>query len=631
MTCQSTEESSTNRRYLLTLSLTALGVVYGDIGTSPIYALRESFHHGHGVSPTPENVVGVLSLIVWSLVSVICVKYLLVVVRADHNGEGGILALTTLVGRSGAREAKGFVTVSLLGLFGTALLYGDGMLTPAISVLSAVEGLSVVTPFFEPYVIPITLGILIAIFSFQSRGTAKMGALFGPIVALWLTLLAFLGILNILKSPSILTCFNPFQAVGFLWENGRHGILVMGSVFLVVTGGEALYADMGHFGRKAVRLSWFSLVFPALLLNYLGQGALLLSNPDAVHNPFFFMAPRWALPFVVLLSTAATVIASQALISGVFSLTMQAVQFGYLPRVRVEHTSDTEHGQIYVPVVNWSLLICCCGIVLGFRTSSNIAAAYGIAVTMTMLITTLLLFYLLRFGWAWSLLKAAAFCGAFLGLESMYFLGNVAKIAHGGWFPLAVGVVLFLTMSTWQRGRAALGRILQRQTVPLQSVLDRVAGNDIARVGGVSVFMFGNQSGTPPALLSNIEHNHVVHEKVLIVSVQMADAPYVRTEEQLLDVSDLGHGFRRVKLLFGYMDTPDVPHALAHFEIVAPHERPTYFLGRETLLPKAHIESGLPYWREKIFAALSRNAVGATDFFKIPPQRVVELGRQIEF
>lgn len=618
-------------RYLFTLALTALGVVYGDIGTSPIYALRESFHHTHGVAPTAENVMGVLSLIVWSLILVICIKYLLVVVRADHNGEGGILALTTLVERSPAQEAKGFVTVTLLGLFGTALLYGDGMLTPAISVLSAVEGLSVMTPFFEPYIIPITLVILMALFSVQSRGTAKMGALFGPVVAVWLMTLGGLGVFNIVRAPAILSCFNPLHAVQFFLHNGWYAFLVLGSVFLVVTGGEALYADMGHFGRRAVRFSWFSIVFPALVLNYLGQGALLLQNPDAVHNPFFLMAPRWALPFLVALSTAATVIASQALISGVFSLTMQAVQFGFLPRVKVEHTSATEHGQIYVPVVNWALLFCCSAIVVGFRTSSNIASAYGIAVTMTMLITTFLLFYLLRYAWAWSFLKSAAFCGVFVTIESLFFLANLAKVLHGGWFPLVVGALLFLLMSTWKKGRGALGRILQKQSVPLTSMLDRIARGEVGRVPGISVFMFGNQSGTPPALLSNMEHNQVVHERVLIVSVEIADVPYVRLEDQKIEVRDVGQGFQRVRLLFGYMDTPDVPMALSRHGIIGPEEQPTYFLGRETLLPRAHIESSLPHWREQIFAMLSRNAVGATDFFHIPPQRVVELGRQIEF
>lgn len=631
MTHSLTNQEEPKGRYLYTLALAALGVVYGDIGTSPIYALRESFHHTHGVLPTPENVLGVLSLIVWSLILVICIKYLLVVVRAAHNGEGGILALTTLVERSPAQEAKGFITVTMLGLFGTALLYGDGMLTPAISVLSAVEGLSVMTPFFEPYIIPITLIILLGLFSVQSRGTAKMGALFGPVVALWLVTLAGLGALNIVRAPVILSCFNPLYALEFFAHNGWHAFLVLGSVFLVVTGGEALYADMGHFGRRAIRFSWFSIVFPALVLNYLGQGALLLQNPEAVHNPFFLMAPRWALPILVALSTAATVIASQALISGVFSLTMQAVQFGFLPRMRVEHTSATEHGQIYVPVVNWALLSCCCAIVVGFRTSSNVASAYGIAVTMTMLITTILLFYLLRYAWNWSLPKAASFCGLFAVLESLFFLANLAKVLHGGWFPLVVGAILFLLMSTWKRGRAVLGRILQQQSVPLASVLDRIAANEIGRVPGIAVFMFGNPNGTPPALLGNLEHNRVVHERVLIVSVEIADLPYVRVEDQKIEVRDIGHGFQRVRLLFGYMDTPDVPAALLRHEIIGAQEQPTYFLGRETLLPRAHVESNLPHWREQVFAALSRNAVGATDFFHIPPQRVVELGRQIEF
>ncbi|MFA7482137.1 MAG: potassium transporter Kup [Vulcanimicrobiota bacterium] len=627
----STSHPQPRGRELFTLALAALGVVYGDIGTSPIYALRESFHPSHGVSPTPSNIIGVLSLIVWSLLLVICVKYLLVVVRADHNGEGGILALTTLVERSPAQEARGYAVATLLGLFGTALLYGDGMLTPAISVLSAVEGLSVVTPLFQPYVVPITLLILVSLFSVQARGTARMGALFGPVVAFWLFTLAGLGMANVAKAPAILACFNPAKALQFFMQNGWHAFLVLGSVFLVVTGGEALYADMGHFGRRAIRFSWFSLVFPALALNYLGQGALLLQNPEAVHNPFFLMAPRWALPALVALSTAATVIASQALITGVFSLTMQAVQFGFLPRMRVEHTSPTQYGQIYVPVVNWLLLFCCSTLVVGFKTSSNIASAYGIAVTMTMLITTILLFYWLRYVWNWSILKATTFCGLYAALESLFLLANLIKVLHGGWFPLVVGALLFLLMSTWKRGRSVLGRILQQQSVPLQSVLQRIGQGEIPRVPGTAVFMFGNQNGTPPALLSNLQHNRVVHERVLIVSVEIAYAPYQPFHEQTIEVQELGHEFQRVKLRFGYMETPDVPSALSSSGIIETPQQPTYFLGRETLLPGALVESNLPHWRERLFATLSRNAVGATDFFHIPPQRVVELGRQIEF
>lgn len=622
---------SPSGRYLFTLALMALGVVYGDIGTSPIYALRESFHPSHGVTPTPENVTGVLSLIVWSLIMVICVKYLFIVVNADHNGEGGILALTTLVEKSPAKAARGFATVAMFGLFGTALLYGDGMLTPAISVLSAVEGLSVVTPFFEPYVIPITLVILLGLFAAQSKGTAKVGTFFGPIVAVWLTTLSVMGIANIATAPQILACLNPWHALNFFMSNGWHAFLVLGSVFLVVTGGEALYADMGHFGRKAVRLSWFSVVFPALVLNYLGQGALLLNHPDAVENPFFLMAPRWALPFLVLLSTAATVIASQALISGVFSLTMQAVQFGFLPRVRVEHTSETEHGQIYVPVVNWSLLACCSVIVLTFRTSSNIAAAYGIAVTLTMIITTLLMYYLVQYKWGWGAAKSRLVCGSFLIVETLFFLANLVKVLDGGWLPLGIGGLFFLLMSTWNKGRRTLGKIIRERNVPLKTVMERVAKGEIQRVPGVAVFMYSNPEGTPPALLSNIEHNKVIHERVLILSVELADKPYVKMGEHVKTDEDLGQGFRRVVMSFGYMDSPDIPKALSHLSNVTAGEKLTFFLGRETLLPRCANDSGMSLWREKLFAALAKNARDATSFFHIPPQWVVELGRQIEF
>lgn len=624
-------EKAPTGRHLATLCLTALGVVYGDIGTSPIYALRESFHDHHGVSPTSDNVLGVLSLIVWSLILVICVKYLLFITRADNNGEGGILALTTLVERSAAKRAKGFAIVSMMGLFGTALLYGDGMLTPAISVLSAVEGLSLVTPLFEPYVIPITLVILLLIFAAQSWGTAKVGGFFGPVVGVWLVTLTILGLSNIVNAPQILACFNPIQGVSFFLNNGWNGFLVLGSVFLVVTGGEALYADMGHFGRRAVSLSWFSLVLPALVINYLGQGALLLDHPEAVTNPFFFMAPRWSLPLVVLLSTAATVIASQALISGAFSLTMQAVQFGYLPRIQVHHTSDTEHGQIYVPMVNWGLLVSCCAIVLGFRTSSNIAAAYGIAVTLTMTITTILFYYLARFRWRWHPLKAGLVCGGFLILELGYFLANMTKVAQGGWFPLVIGVLFFTVMSTWKRGRAVLGAIFKARTVRFRELVARLETEKVERVPGVAVFLYSNPEGTPPALLSNLNHNKVVHEKVLIVSVETTDAPYIPASQQLADLKELEQGFYRVTLRFGYMDDPNVPRALGQLTCVQQATQISYFLGRETLLPRRSIESGMSYWREQIFAFMAQNAQNATLFFRIPADSVVELGTQIEF
>jgi KUP system potassium uptake protein len=615
--------------------VTALGVVYGDIGTSPIYSIRESFHHSHGVSPTPDNVLGVLSLIVWSLLIVICLKYLVFVVRADHHGEGGILALTNLVEHSKARQARGFSMIALLGLFGTALLYGDGMLTPAISVLSAVEGLAVVTPLFEPYVIPITLAILVVVFLGQFKGTARVGALFGPVVGVWLLTLSGLGLSHIVRAPEVLVCANPYYALDFFLRNGWPAFLVLGSVFLVVTGGEALYADMGHFGRKAVRVSWFSLVFPALLINYLGQGALLLHHPEAVVNPFFLMAPKWALPLVVAITTAATVIASQALISGAFSLTMQAVQHGYLPRLKVEHTSELERGQIYVPAVNWMLLVSCCSLVLGFGSSSRIAAAYGVAVTLTMIITTLLFFYLVRYSWEWPLWKAALICGSFLSLEMVYFLANMTKLADGGWFPLVVGAIFFSVLSTWRKGRAVLGGIFLQRSVPLHDLIAQVGSGQVQRVPGVAVFMYGNPQGTPPALLSNLKHNHVLHEKVAIVAVKVLEQPFVPADRQLVEVTDRGHGFYRVQLQFGYMDEPKVPQALARVQVdgqpLMREQETSYFLGRETLLPRRWISSGMSFWREHLFAGMSRNAQDATAFFHIPTDRVVELGTQIEF
>ncbi|GMU53708.1 MAG: putative potassium transport system protein kup [Candidatus Xenobia bacterium] len=623
-------EEAHGRLWLLALG--ALGVVYGDIGTSPLYSLRESFLPHHGLAVSPDNVLGVLSLICWSLITVICIKYLVFVVRADHHGEGGILALAALVGRSRARHWKAYPWLALLGLFGTALLYGDGMITPSISVLSAVEGLSVATPLFDAYVIPITLAILIGLFLVQSHGTGRVAGVFGPITLLWFLTLTLLGLYQIVRAPAVLKCLSPHYALSFFLDNGWSAFLALGSVFLVVTGGEALYADMGHFGRSPIRWAWFTLVFPALLINYLGQGALLMRDPSAADHPFYRMVPPELLYPVVGLATAATVIASQALITGAFSLTLQAIQLGYLPRMQVEHTSVSEKGQIYVPFINWALMLACIGLVLGFRSSSNLAAAYGLAVTATMLITTMLFYSLLRSAWGWSRPRAGLLCGIFFAAELAFFAANVLKIAHGGWFPIVVGALTYLLMATWKQGKAAVTKALVDRSLPLERLLAQCDTRPYTRVGGLAVYMYSQRHGSPPALASNLHHNQVLHETNLFVSVVVMDQPWVPSEQRSR-VLGLGHGFYRVLLRFGYMDAPDVPAALSQTRIdgeLLNVEQASYFLGRETLRPRQTLRSGMPLWRERLFETMNRNAQDATSFFRIPPDQVVELGTQVE-
>lgn len=617
-------------KYLFALSLGALGVVYGDIGTSPLYAMRESFHDEYGIPVTPENVLGVLSLIFWSLIIVISIKYLVFILRADNRGEGGILALTALVAPGGAGGSPRKWPLIMLGLFGTALLYGDGMITPAISVLSAVEGLEVATPFFEPYILPITIAILVALFAVQSRGTGGVGKVFGPVTILWFATLSALGIWHILREPSVFAAVNPLHAASFFARNEWNGFLVLGSVFLVVTGGEALYADMGHFGRKPIRLAWFWIVLPALLLNYFGQGALLIRDPAAVENPFYRMAPEWALYPVVIIATAATVIASQALISGAFSLTMQAVQLGYSPRVEIDHTSAKEFGQIYIPGINWALMVACIGLVIGFRSSSNLAAAYGVAVTTTMVITTILFYVLARERWGWSLWKAGSLSAFFLVIDLAFFGANIIKIPQGGWFPLLVGAVVFTLMTTWMTGRTILAERMKTGTLPVELFLKEIGTNPPIRVPGTAVFMYGNPTGTPPALLHNLKHNKVLHERVVFLSVVTEDVSHLNGEERV-GVEALGHGLHRVTLRYGFMEEPNVPAALEHIVVDGAELSPaktTFFLGRETLIPSKR--RGMAIWREKLFALMSRNARTATSFFGLPPNRVVELGTQIE-
>jgi KUP system potassium uptake protein len=617
-------------RYLLTLSLAALGVVYGDIGTSPLYALRECFFGPHAIAPTAPHIFGVLSLIFWALILIISLKYLVFVLRAHNQGEGGILALTALATPITPTRRTERSILILIGIFGAALLYGDGIITPAISVLGAMEGLSVATPGLAPYVQPLTIAILVGLFLFQRRGTAGIGKVFGPVTFLWFLVLAVLGLAQIIRSPSVLGALNPAYAVSFFVDTGWQGYLVLGSVFLVVTGGEALYADMGHFGTRPIRLAWFAVVLPSLLLNYFGQGALLLAQPSAAENPFYLLAPSWAIFPMIVLAVAAAVIASQAVISGAFSLTMQAVQLGFSPRIRISHTSTREYGQIYIAGVNWALMMGCVLTVLAFRTSSNLAAAYGVAVTATMVITTLLWYVVARERWGWNLLIAGSLAGAFLVVDLAFFGANIIKVAQGGWFPLGLAAIVFALMTTWKQGRRILGERIQAQARPLKEFLADVLRNPVTRVPGTAVFMSGSGSRTPPALRHNLEHNKVLHERVVFVTVKTRQVPHVPLTRRV-EVEDLGPGIYGVRLYYGFMEDPNIPQALEGaveqgLTLVSPDT--TYFLGRETII--AARRPGMASWRERLFALMSRNATTATAYFGIPAQQVVELGEQIE-
>ena len=628
--------SSHDRRVPLGLrTLTALGVVYGDIGTSPLYALKECFFGAHSVPPTPDNVLGVLSLIIYALVLVISVKYVVLVMRADNQGEGGVLALTALVpshaGAAGgpARLAVGRPVLVALGIFGTALLYGDGMITPAISVLGAVEGLEVVTPVLSPYVVPVTLTILVALFVIQRHGTHHVGRLFGPVMVAWFMTIAALGIVWMTQAPAVMGAFDPRHAVTFFATNGFAGFAVLGAVFLVVTGGEALYADMGHFGTRPIRVAWFAFVLPSLLLNYLGQGALLLVNPTVQH-PFFMLAPSWALIPLVVLSTAAAVIASQALISGSFSITRQAIQLGLVPRLDVEHTSAREMGQIYVPQVNWALMVATLLIVIGFGSSSAVAAAYGIAVTLTMVITVWLLYVVETERWHWPKPLALTLLVVFLTIDLAFFGANALKLLQGGWVTLAVALLLFTLMTTWKTGRRLVAERLTARAVPIDDFVAMVASLQPVRVSGTAVFMTAQPTGTPPALAHNVRYNKVLHEHVVILTVTTAQRPHVADEDRV-SVEPLGHDLFNVRLQYGFMEDPDVPSALLQARaqgLPIPRNDVTYFLGRETIITTRR--KGMALWREKLFVLMSRNAVRATAFFRLPPERVVELGVQVE-
>ncbi len=612
---------------LLALCLTSLGVVYGDIGTSPLYSVRECFYGVHAVPATHENVLGVLSLVIWALVIVISVKYLAYVMRASNRGEGGELALMALALHKATPGARTTALITMLGLCGASLLYGDGMVTPAISVLSAVEGLEVAAPGFEHFVVPITVAILVGLFLFQKRGTARVGSVFGPVTLLWFVTLAALGMNQILRHPSVLWAILPTWGVSFLVHNQLHGFLTLGAVFLAITGGEALYADMGHFGPKPIRFAWYAVVMPALVLNYLGQGALLLSDPASASNPFYRMAPSWALFPLLGLATCATVIASQAVISGAFSVTRQATMLGYLPRVFIQHTSAYQIGQIYVPAVNWVLMVATIALVLGFRSSSNLAAAYGIAVTTSMVITTLLAYVVARKRWGWGRLPSLALTGALLVVDLSFFSSNIVKIAQGGWVPVAVAVLVFTIMTTWKRGRTLLGQQIQADIVPLEDFFELMTVEPTHRVPGAAVFMTSNPQGTPPALLHNFMHNHAVHERVMLLTILTEDVPYVDPTDRVAR-EDLREGFSRTVARYGFMESPDVVSLLESKDVrTPPLEHTTFFLGHETLL--ADTRSGMLPWRKRLFSFLSRNALRPTTFYNIPTRRVVEIGYQV--
>jgi KUP system potassium uptake protein len=618
---------------LAILTLTALGVVYGDIGTSPLYTMRETFSPEYGMAPNTANVYGILCLVFWSLMLVVVLKYLVFILRADNRGEGGVLAMLALLlqkkHRSEDRQKRALLII--LAIFGTALLFGDGVITPAISVLGAVEGLEIATPKLEPFVVGITVVILLALFMVQKRGTGGVGRAFGPLTAIWFLTIGTLGLIEIAHEPRILAAMNPVYGARFFAAHGFAGFVVLGAVFLAVTGAEALYADIGHFGKKPIRLAFFTLVLPALLLNYFGQGALLLRMPQAVENPFYLLAPRWFLYPLLVVATLAAIVASQALISGAFSLAQQSVQLGYSPRLTIVHTSSREHGQIYVPEVNKALMVGTVLIVLGFRSSDALGAAYGIAVTGTMAITTMLFAVIARTRWEWPLWRVVAIATFFFAFDFAFLGANALKIAQGGWVPLIIAMAILTLMTTWKRGREILADIMQRSSMPLDLLLADIGRKRVYRVPGTAVFLTSVSDGAPVVLLHHLKHNKVLHQQVVLLSIVSADVPEVEDDERL-KVTPLEHGFFRVTAAYGFMETPNVPRVLAMSERFGLRARPSetsYFLGRERLIPTGR--SRMIRWRKKLFSILSRNARSATEFFGIPPNRVVELGAQIEF
>jgi KUP system potassium uptake protein len=612
------------------LTLAALGVVYGDIGTSPLYAVKETFNPAHGIALNPENVLGGLSAIFWALMIVVSLKYVILIMRADNKGEGGIMALLALASAAVKDHPQWRTTIMLVGVFGAALFYGDAVLTPAISVLSAVEGLEIGTEAFKPYVVPIAVGVVIGLFALQSKGSSAIGAVFGPVMILWFGAIAALGVAAIARNPEVLRALDPSHALRFVTQHGFASFVVLGAVLLAFTGAEALYADMGHFGKVPIRVAWFGLVFPALALNYFGQGALLIADPKALDNPFYLLAPAWALYPMVALATAATVIASQATISGTYSLTRQAIQLDYLPRMQVQQTSAREFGQIYIPGANWVLALVIVAVIVGFGSSSKLAWAYGVAVTGTMLVTTILTFFLIRYGWGYPLYVCIAATGFFAFVDAAFFSSALTKIAQGGWFPLALGTLVFTLMTTWRQGRVLTVTAQKRLAIPLAAFLESLAGHPPHRVAGTAVFMAVDPQSTPNALMHNLKHNKVLHERVVFLTVQIRGVPWVAPAERVT-VEHLGNGFFRLVVHFGFMDRPDVAASLElckgcglEFDLM----QTTFFLSRATVVPTPG--AGMALWRENLFAAMARNARTAADYYNIPANCVIELGTKVE-
>ncbi len=621
---------NSRKRNLAALALAAIGVVFGDIGTSPLYALQTVFATGHGVDVNTGNLYGILSLVLWSLLLVVALKFVVFIMRADNHGEGGIMALMALIRRLLREDERVRNVLIMFGLFGAALFFGDGLITPAISVLSAMEGLEVATPGFTPFVIPLSLLVLVGLFYIQSKGTSIVGALFGPVMVVWFVVIAVLGVLQIARAPQILQATNPVYAVEFLTGHGIQGFLALGAVVLTVTGAEALYADMGHFGPQPIRLSWFLLVLPALVLNYFGQGALMMLDHAAAANPFYAMAPKWALYPMVALSTAATVIASQAVISGVFSMTQQAIQLGFLPRTNVVHTSAREIGQIYVPSMNWMMMLGVVALILGFRSSANLGWAYGLAVTGTITIDTLLVFVVARRMWHWNKAMTLAGMAFFLTIDLSFFGANLVKIFEGGWFPLAIGGIMFTLMSTWKRGRELLAERLQAQSIALKPFVQGLMEDSPLRVPGTAIFLTTNLNNVPHAMLHNLLHNKVLHETVVVLTVVMRNKPWIENQERL-QVEKIAAGFYSISIHFGFKEEPNVPLALAPLKLRG-HPlnlmETSFFLSRETLVVTKM--PGMALWRERLFVSMARNGSSATAFFHIPTNRVIELGTQVE-
>lgn len=626
----SVKHSDHSKEQLTTLTLSAIGVVFGDIGTSPLYAIKEVFHSG---LPTDmEHVLGVLSLIFWALTLVVTTKYALFIMRADNKGEGGIMALMALAIHGSKDNPKQKLFIITIGLLGASLFYGDSMITPAISVLSAVEGLKVIEPRLEDYVLPITIAVLSILFIIQVKGTGKVGRIFSPIMIFWFGTLASLGLINVLHHPGVLMAVNPYYATHLLLELGWKGFVIMGSVVLAITGAEALYADMGHFGLKPIRVSWFGLVFPSLLLNYFGQGALLLENPAAIANPFYLLAPDWALYPMLILSTLATVIASQSVISGAFSVTRQAIQLGFCPRMTIRHTSGDEMGQVYVPAINWMLMVAVFILVLSFRSSSALASAYGIAVTGTMIVDTILAFIVIKALWQWNSFTSTSFLSTFLLVDLVFLLSNSLKIPTGGWLPLVVGLVLFSILTTWIQGKQLLARYLEEKRVLFEELDERFHIKNLARVPGTAIYMARSLQGVPQVLLHNLEHNHVLHEKIIVLTIVTKDEPYV-DEAHRVKIRSFGDqgNFFRVKLYFGFQEEQDVRRAIqlcSHEGLMIDQKTVSFFIGSERLSFRRY--SPMPHWRRSLFRFLTHNSTSAIEYFKIPVQRVIELGIRIE-